>query len=126
MDTKSANEKPNTTITIRLTDRSPVRIDKTRWYLVASASWHDGKVECQANRRAWIKVRRHDDGRTIVYGLSDSNWAHERSVHAGYLVPADAGEEGDVAAIRRVADEIGHPELGLECIQDLPAEDLDE
>lgn len=115
----------DTKIKISLSDRPPVTVDKTKWGLVASAKWYDGQIECQANRRAWIKVRRHDDGRSIVYGLADSNWANESSVAAGYFVAADEGDEGDIAAIKRVAEEIGHPDLARDCIQDLPAEDLD-
>lgn len=113
----------DTTIKISLTDRPPVKIDKTKWGLVASASWHDGEVECQANSRAWIKVRRHDDGRQIVYGLLDSQRHEERDVYAGYLV---AKGEDVIAAIHRVGREIDRPDLAQYTIQDLPVEDLDD
>ena len=63
------------TLTITLTDRPPVKIIDADWPVIAHGSYdrHDGQVESEANR-IWslsIRVRRHADGRLIVYGTAD-------------------------------------------------------
>lgn len=133
----SDDTKPET-ITICLTDRPPVRIRKDAWPAIATArySWHDGQIECQANRtrRAHITVRRHADGRAVVYGswIYDTHWQGESGVTIRHGVFVYRG--GDVlAAIRRVgaalsgdgADPAVVRDLVRECIQALPAEELD-
>lgn len=139
------------TITVSLSDRRPIKISKTAWPLIASSSWFDGEHECQANEVAWIRVRSHADGRTIVYGDRDRGPGGMaigyRGAYAGYLlipqtdapetmVEGPAGPDGPlvthrdvdpseiVRAIRRVAAAIDHDELGSECVADLPAEVL--
>lgn len=132
----------NDTIEIKLSDRAPVAIAKGDWPVVAEASWHEGEHESQANRKCWIKVREHRDGRRVAYGQYITLFRGERNKHAGFVVPAsqlnemrDAGdggplvtsgpdEEETVRAIRRVAGVLGMPDLGDECIGDLPAEEL--
>ena len=128
-------------ITIAMSEQPPVRVSAELWPIIASADWHDGKVECQANHVRFIRVRQHEDGRRIVYGKLDSGpggvpqgW---RGSHAGYLIPAiDAtrnhptkvtiipDEDATIRAIRRVAGVIGDDEMGSECIADLPAREL--
>jgi hypothetical protein len=109
-------------LTISLTDRAPVKIDRNLWPVIASADDHDGKVECQANRRWKLLVREHDDGRSIVYGIYTTNWQNEHDRRGGALV--DKG--GNIAAaIRSVGDRLGFTEdLIQSCIADLPAESL--
>ena len=67
-ETKEAVKK----LTITLTDRPPVKITEADWPVIADGSWKDwdNTYEFQANRTwaAWLKVRQHADGRTIVYG----------------------------------------------------------
>lgn len=131
------------TRTITLTDRPPVKINEDKWPVIASAqdSEHDGKVECQANRKSswWIKVRQHEDGRALVYaGYSYStNW-QGTSGHAhkhGALLPAAATMQDIVSAINAVATDMGAgehdgddasrwPRLADECIADLPPETI--
>jgi|SRR5216684_86479 len=133
----------NEKLTITLTGRAPVKITKDEWPVVASAddSWHDGEVECQANRtKSWkLIVRQHADGRTLVYGIyaSMSHWQGESSenVRGGEMFTvegATADEVGDtapiIAAIFRVAEDLstrsGQEEfhrLSHECVADLPA-----
>ena len=135
-------------IVITMSERAPLKLDPELWPLVASASTHDGQVECQANREWAIKVREHEDGRRVVYG-----WVRRgdggmpigyRGASGGYLVespPRDANgdpirmtsdgvehieryQEETIRAIRRVAGIIGDDGLGDECIADMPAEEL--
>lgn len=145
-----ANENPKLTIT--LTGRAPVTINKDDWPVIASADekeW-DNHYESQANRTAkWkLTVRQHADGRTIVYGVhsfsSQFQSEHGRDVRGGELIQvkdADADCVGDadliIAAIQRVATDLElrmpdgdkwsrgvFPRLAHECTADLPAVEL--
>ena len=115
-------------ITVTLTGRPPVRIDPQEWGTIASACTHDGAIEVQANHEWLLRVRQHDDGRTLVYGWER---AGNGGVRAGYQ-PAYAGELLEAtptgaeiaAAIARVAGDCRCEELVGECVADLPAEDL--
>lgn len=114
-----ANEK----LTITLTGRAPVTVNKEDWPVIATAKWHDGReIECQSNRRRRVTVRQHEDGRAIVYGVFDSNWQGENDVRRGELL----GKDADIpAAIHRVTEAIGgDADLAEECIADLPAVEL--
>lgn len=135
--------------TITLTNRPPVTINEDAWPVIAKATdkEHDGQVECQANRTSeWsVRVRQHDDGRTIVYATYsyDTNWQGRRSYSAkrGVLLPAgaSAAESNDdiiCRTIREVCADIAQAEcdgddaqrwdtLANECIADLPAEVLE-
>jgi hypothetical protein len=109
-------------LTITLSDRRPVRVDKDAWPIIASDDEHDGQVRSQANRTWKLIVRQHEDGRAVVYGIHDTNWQGAHGRRGGELVEAD----GDLAAaIRRVGERLEFPETLIEgCIADLPAEDL--
>jgi len=111
------------TRTITLSNRAPVRIADASWPVIAASSWSDNPtIPAQANRTAWLKVRQHVDGRTLVYGGSDSNWQGERSLRSGLLL--DVGDD-IVHAINSVASELDrHDELAADAIGDLPAEDI--
>ena len=133
---------------IVLSDRRPVEIDPDLWPDIAHAFWHDGKVECQANRVAEIRVRAHDateapdsprhpDGRVIVYGSSTAGPGGLRvgakEPHAGFMLEPESGREtvsddAIVRAIRRVAgvlaDVMDADTLAAQCIADLPAEEV--
>jgi hypothetical protein len=123
--------------TITMTGRRPVTIREDEWPVIArgSESWHDGQVECQANETiaVAIRVRRHADGRAIVYGsyIYDTAFQGRRgsTARAGHMVKSG----GDIAtAIRFVADDLrrdGHDDRMIndtrdECISHLPAEEL--
>ena len=113
--------KPKTR-TITLTDRPPVTIREDQWPQIASAKDWDNTHESQANRTWALRVRQHDDGRAIVYGLYDSQFQNERELRAGELVEAD----GDIAAaIHRVAKNCNCEQIAQECIADLPAVELE-
>lgn len=112
---------------ITLTGRPPVKVQEDLWPIIARARRHDGEVEYQANRKWYLAVRQHADGRTIVYG---SEQAGNGGVHRGYE-EARAGEivapGGDVAsAIIRVGEDARCSKaMQDDCIADLPAVDLD-
>ena len=116
--------------TICLSDSGPISIVTADWPIIASASWHSGSHECQANEVASVRVRAHADGRTIVYASRDRGPGGMplgyRGKSAGFLV-AHSREHIEpqhariIASIRRVAGAIGMPDLGSEAIADLPA-----
>ena len=112
-------------LTITLTDRPPVRVDKDKWPIIASASDWDDQYEFQANRKWKLIVRqceRDGDDRCIVYGIYDTAWQNENSRRGGEIV-SDLSEV--TAAVKRVAEYLGFEErLADDCIADLPAEDL--
>ena len=124
-------------LTITMTNRPPIRIDSANWSVIARSVWYEGSFECQANRRSYLKVLEHGDGRRIVYGEYMSLWQGERDRSAGVLLAAPAGDAETVAAIRSVAavleacdDDDDDPRtrypscLADACIADLPPEDL--
>ena len=127
------------TITITMSETAPVKIDPEQWPVIASASDHDGQVECQASTEWMIKVREHSDGRRIVYGYRARGNGGQpigwRRADAGYLLDADGygsddpklrkeKEAATIRAIRRVAGVIDHEDLGVECVGDLPAQEI--
>ena len=117
------------TLTITLSDSRPVKINDEEWPAIAVVSdWSGGQIECQANTQWVLRVRRHADGRTIVYGWQDAGpggqYVGTRNPRAGYLLTAEATEDEVIRAIRRVAGAINRDELGSDCIADLPAETI--
>lgn len=121
-----------------MTGRRPVKVKVAEWPKIAGAtdSWHDGQVECQANRtaRAWLVVRQNSDGRTLVAGgaSTSSAWQGERdtAIKAGFMLPKDdpqaiADKIMEVAGLLRDGcGPIDIDALARECLADLPAEDL--
>jgi hypothetical protein len=125
-------------LTIALSDRR-VSIDRTLWPQIGkgSYSWHDGQVECQANRKhhAFVIVRQNFDGRILVYGkiTQDSNWPEEgnREVTSGRIMESNTDYR---AAVRSVGRELIAAETAIspqavedmirECLLSLPVEVL--
>jgi hypothetical protein len=121
-------------LTIPMSERRPLKIVKSEWPKVAHGSAFAGQHELQAFDGARISVRRHADGRSIVYGYA-GDWdgggrPTRENRTAGFLV---AKGEDDVRAIRRVAGILADTECvgemaeraARDCIADLPAEPLD-
>lgn len=126
------------TLTITLSDRRPIKIQKEAWPVIASAKddsysgsdpgrWQQAlsRGECDTYR---LTVRQHADGRTLVYGVLDAAiaaWhqpAHGEDWRGGVLL--DAGAD-IAAAIRQVGESGGLPDAVIRaCIADLPAEEL--
>lgn len=124
--------------TITLTGRRPVKIREDEWPIIASAtgdSYSSGdfsgyqqalsRLECDEYS---LRVRQHDDGRTLVYGVLSAAiaaWgqpAGGQDYRGGELLAAGA----DIpAAIQRVGEDCHLPDAVIrECIADLPAEEL--
>lgn len=130
-----------TTRTITLTGRPPVTIHSANWPEIASAiekGW-DGEYEFQAARRetAWVRVRKHADGRAIVYSgyAYSSAWRGERddARKAGVLLPPASSAQQICDAIQRVCEAMPTPRLlredlwdalANEAIASMPAEEL--
>lgn len=111
----------DTLLHIYLTNEASVKIDPRDWPQIAMASWQDNRPN-QPNRKQEIRVRRHSDGRHIVYGRTASVFAGEPNRYGGYLVDADQAPDELVPTIEDLADQLGmRDELAVECIQDLPA-----
>lgn len=107
---------------VTLTDRAPVRIIEDEWPVIATGFDCDSEHAFQANRTWRVTVRRHEDGRTLVYGRFDSRYAHDHDIRAGYLLPND---EDVVDVIRTVTSEIGaNVHVSSVCIANLPAEEI--
>ncbi len=113
---------PHDYLTITLTGRPPVRINKSEWPVIASAKDWQGQYETLTSRSWFMTVRQHADGRVIVYGRYETHWQGERDRRAGVLV----GAGGDIpAAIHEVVETLGGGILlEQECVASLPAVQL--
>lgn len=125
------------TRTITLTGRPPVKIREDQWPTVACGSYedYDNQYRFQANRTTDldIRVRQHEDGRAIVYGVYkyDTAYQNERNVthRVGYVL--EPGEDV-IEAIQRVGRDLIERDVDAaivrdvvdECIADLPAVEL--
>jgi hypothetical protein len=129
---------------ITLTDRAPVQIIEKDWPLVATANDHDNQYEFQANQLWWIRVRQHNDGRTIVYAAYTAGpggrMLGHRDKKTGELllpesthIPGELNDEGYspyyahpdiIQAIKRVGASAECNHLIDSCIADLPEEKL--
>ena len=108
-------------LTITLTNRAPVQIATAEWPIIAHGDGHDGKIESEANRKWWLRVRRHGN-RLIAYGAYESNWENENNRRRGEELTTD---EDIPAAIHRVAESLGlEADFAEEVIATLPAERL--
>ena len=118
-------EVKNDSLTISMTDRPPVKVDKKIWTLVAQSKDWDGEHECQANRTWKVSVRqcqRDGDDRCIVYGSYESGWAGEDSIRHGVII--DDIDDAPKAIKDIVTQITGTDSLAQSCIADLPAEEI--
>lgn len=141
MSTQTTQTK---TRTITLTHRPPVQIREDEWPILAQA--REIEDEEWDTHRQILVVRRHHDGRALVYAIhEDSHMRRDGSGHwightlrRGDVIGAD---EDLVAAIRRVAADMAEAvaqvgpthancrllpwaEIAQACIGDLPPEHL--
>jgi hypothetical protein len=87
---------------ITLSDRAPVEIDTALWPQLAKAS----------NETATIRVRRHADGRALVYGVRPASYNTPEAVRAGrLLVPLHTAADLAVA-VRDTAEILSGPFAG--------------
>ena len=114
--------------TITLTGRAPVTIVESDWPVIAKADADDARepaLAFEANRKWQLRVRRHEDGRTIVYGTHNTRWQGERDTRAGTMLTAALFDSDTAAAITSVAERLDAPDgLAGICIADLPAEEI--
>ena len=114
---------------VTLTDRPPVLIDEDDWPRIAWGHGdsygpvdplrHDQEVDVYD-----VVVRRHADGRHLVYAVlgGAKAWTGTASRREGELL---APGEDVVAAIRRVGARCGIPDRVIrDCIADLPPDRL--
>lgn len=130
-------------LTITLTGRAPVKINREDWPKIAEASDHtyDGEYDFQSFRRTkwYLNVRQHVDGRMIVYSIYSHKMAwqgeQEMYVRAGHLYPTGADLPKAISELAREmvlkVDREGSAQdagvfyrLGDECIANLPTEEL--
>lgn len=134
--------------TITMTDRPPVTIREDEWPIYATGDANDDDSDGRGNdpNREWtrtIRVRRHADGRVIVYGIYSYDTAFQgaKSAAAKRGVLLTGPTLDIIAAIRDVADSLATAEADADiddarrdpaqwrqaaqcCIADLPAERL--
>jgi hypothetical protein len=110
------------TLTIVLTDARPIEVSKADWSLVAKAKDWDNTYEFQADRTWTMRVRQHDDGRCVVYGIHTTACSAGRDRRGGEMVDTI---EDVPAAIRRVVRYLDFPAyLVDECVGNLPAVEI--
>ncbi len=113
----------NKSRTITLSTAAPVRIRDAEWPFLSQAMTTEREGTDQ-EETTWLKVRRHADGRSLVYGGVDARWTRSKfpDRRAGELVEPG----GDVvAAIWRLARELDAPPLlTREAIAKLPAVEI--
>lgn len=115
---------------ITLTDRPPVSIREDQWRVIADEVKRPGDfingtpVPDDETDEYSIRVRQHEDGRAIVYGIVDAatQWTGTDDWSGGELLVAGA----DIAAaIRRVGVAGEMPDSVVRnCIARLPAQAL--
>src|SRR6185437_3517856 len=122
-------------IEIVLSRRRPVKIRKDQWPVIArmtgdsygdvdysrhAQQYNDGELDLY-----FLEVRQHRDGRVIVRGIFEASVFRGREDYkGGALLEEGADIPG---AILSVGEECGIPDHFIRrCIEDLPAEDLDE
>lgn len=112
-------------LTIPLSGRRPVTINKEEWPVIAKASWDDATQPGNTPFRGeHLIVRQHADGKTIVYGKTWSQYPGEDTKKGGFLL--DSGEWQRIYfAIREVGEELGlHASTVEWCFEDLPSENV--
>ena len=124
---------------IRLTSRPPVIIEVEEWPLVASANGDDwkGRDDSAKDRMlaegridTWsMAVRRHADGRILVYGAKVPGQANRSQAHwfGGELLGANGGGEPSGVQIAAAIEKVGvqgriPAETVRKCVAMLPPE----
>lgn len=122
----AAPETGRKTRTITLTDRPPVQIVEDEWPIISQARGNSaGPPENEKFATAtWtVKVRRHADGRHIVYGVLTVKDGIEQAWSGGCLLPSHTSSMV-ISAIHACARGVRHPDMAREVIANLPPEVL--
>lgn len=109
--------------TITLTGRAPVAIDEAIWPVIARGEKDYDHNNQELDRSYYLTVRRHADGRALIYGHYSTSWQGEKDIRGGYVI----AKEADIAAtIAKVGELIRSPQHVIdECVANLPVETLD-
>ena len=109
--------------TITLSNHAPVRIHEAEWPILSFT--RDEETEGQESSRWWLTVRRHKDGRCIVYARFEVT--REDRAAPDKLVGGELLSKGEnvAAAVRRVGEECHCTTVMIaRCIAGLPAEEI--
>lgn len=108
---------------IPLSSQAPVKIISNDWPIVAQASNEIDHLGQKLATRHYIYVRRHADGRSIVYGNRESDIDPTRCSYAGFVCEAQDEDYPDrcPALIEDVGARIEAPRHVVDsCIAALP------
>jgi len=110
-------------LTVTMTGRRPVKIQKDEWDLILFHKGWEGEYESQAFRNWWLRIRRKKSTNTFLVSAGyDTQWQGEKDHRAGVLVDNPTNLE---QTIEEVCREIGVRETFVqECIDKLPAEEI--
>lgn len=97
--------------TIHMSGRPPVVINDREWPEIARAHWFDGATKETSRERAWVRVRRHPDGRMLIYGLRSGVSSEDRKV--GYLVNVGASTDEIASIVRSTCAIVGVEEQAI-------------
>jgi hypothetical protein len=112
--------------TITLYDHAPVRIEEHEWPTIASAQWQDVFSFGGDSESGTIHVRRHADGRHLVYGTSKTKNVLGLSPGASAYREERGGfylkTHGElIETIKVLASKLGASHIAQQCIAQLPA-----
>ena len=110
-------------LTVTMTGRRPVKIQKDEWDLILFHKGWEGEYESQAFRNWWLRIRHKKSTNTFLVSAGyDTQWQGEKDHRAGVLVDNPTNLE---QTIEEVCREIGVRETFVqECIDKLPAEEI--
>jgi len=110
-------------LTIEMSETRPISIIEDNWPLLAEANRYRGTTLLEV-----IRVRKHEDGRVLVYGWHkahrDPAGCYVEGKYAGWLLPTDASEPELLRTIRRVGGVLNRMSLADQAIAALPANEV--
>jgi len=114
--------KNDNSLTVTMTGRRPVKINKNEWDVILFNKGWEGEYECNAFRNWWLRIRKKKGTNTFLVSAGyDTQWQGEKDRRAGLLLDNPNLEQ----AIEEVCREIGVQEIFVqECIDKLPAEEI--
>jgi len=115
----------NDSLTVSMTGRRPVKINKNEWDVILFNKGWEGEFECQAFRSWWLRIRKKKGTNTFLISAGyDTSWQGEKDHRAGFLVD-NVDNPNLEEKIEEVCREIGVRETFVqECIDKLPAEEI--
>lgn len=113
----------NDSLTVTMTGRRPVKINKNEWEVILFHKGWEGEFECQAFRNWWLRIRKKKGENILLVSAGyDTQWQGEKDRRAGVITNESSNLE---QTIEEVCREIGVRETFVqECIDKLPAEEI--